>query len=146
MEVKARQEVELEAYSFHIQIEGRIFNELVYNHIIPAAIVYQNNLMENVKGLKEIYGAAYKKLAEGQLNIIESIGEHITAIKKKTDDMTEARRRANKLSNFTKKAQVYCNDVKPYFDEIRYHSDRLEKLVDNRLWPLTKYRELLYIK
>ncbi|NJB72535.1 glutamine synthetase [Saonia flava] len=146
VEVKARQEVELEAYSFHVQIEGRVFNELVYNYIIPAAIAYQNELMKNVKGLKEIYGAAYKKLVEGQLNIIESIGEHVNAIKKKTDDMTEARKKANKLSDLNKKAQVYCNDVKPYFDEIRNHSDRLEKLVDNQLWPLTKYRELLYIK
>ncbi|PCJ98454.1 MAG: glutamine synthetase type III [Flavobacteriaceae bacterium] len=146
VEVKARQDVELEAYSFHVQIEGRVFNELVYNHIIPAAITYQNQLMQNVKGLKEIYGAAYKKLAEGQLNIIESIGEHITEIKKKTDHMTQARKKSNSLLDLNKKAFAYCNDVKPYFEEIRSHSDALEKLVEDQLWPLTKYRELLFVK
>ncbi len=145
VEVKARQEVELEAYSFHIQIEGRVFNELVYSHIIPAAITYQNQLMENVMGLKEIYGTVYKKLADGQLNVIESIGEHITEIKKKTDNMTEARKRANSLKDLNKKASAYCNNVKPYFDEIRYHADALERLVEDQLWPLTKYRELLFV-
>lgn len=145
VEVKARQEVELEAYSFHVQIEGRVFNELVYNHIIPAAITYQNQLIENVMGLKEIYGVVYKKLADGQLNIIESIGEHITEIKKKTDNMTEARKRANSLTNLNKKASAYCNNVKPYFDEIRHHADALERLVEDQLWPLTKYRELLFV-
>lgn len=145
VEVKARQEVELEAYGFHVQIEGRVFNELVYNHIIPAAITYQNQLIENVIGLKEIYGAVYKKLADGQLNIIESIGEHITEIKKKTDNMTEARKRANSLTDLNKKASAYCNNVKPYFDEIRYHADALERLVEDQLWPLTKYRELLFV-
>lgn len=89
VEIKARQEVELEAYVFKIQIEGRMYNELVYNYIIPSAISYQNKLIKNVSGLKEIYGAAHQKFAEGQLNIIESIAEHIMAIKLKTDDMTK---------------------------------------------------------
>ena len=146
VEVRARQEVELEAYILQTQIEGRIFNEISYNHIIPSVVEYQNILIENVIGLKEIYGAAYKKISDGQLAIIEQIGEHITEIKKKTDAMTEARKRANAIKESNKKAFAYSENVKPYFEEIRYHCDKLEQLVDNQLWPLTKYRELLFTK
>ncbi|MEA1787017.1 glutamine synthetase III [Arenibacter sp. GZD96] len=146
IEVKARQEVELETYIFQLQIEGRVFNELVYNHIIPAAVAYQNNLITNVNGLKEIYGAAHKKMSDAQLGIIEQISEHLAILKKNTDAMTDARKAANVLTDSHKKAFAYCENVKPYFDEIRYHCDKLEQLVDNQLWPLTKYRELLLIK
>ncbi len=146
VELKARQDVELGAYIFHIQIEGRVLGEMVYNHIIPAAIRYQNLLLENVGGLKEVYGAAHKKVAESQLNLLEQVGEHIVEIKKLTDEMTDARKRANGLSTIDKKAQAYCNNVKPYFDTIRDQSDKLEKLVADDLWPFTKYRELLFTK
>lgn len=146
IEVKARQEVELEAYILHVQIEGRVLNELVYSHIIPAAIEYQNTLIQNVLGLKEIYGAAHKKLSEGQSNIIELMAEHMVTLKRKTDAMTDARKKANKLTDSHKKAFAYAENIKPYFDEIRYHCDKLEQLVDNQVWPLTKYRELLFIK
>jgi glutamine synthetase len=146
VELKAHQEVELGAYIFHIQIEGRVLGEMVYNHIIPAAIRYQNVLLENVSGLKEVYGAAHKKVAETQLNILEQIGEHIMEIKKLTDEMTDARKRANGLSTAHKKAQAYCDNVKPYFDAIRAQSDKLEKLIADDLWPFTKYRELLFGK
>jgi glutamine synthetase len=145
-EVRARQEVELEAYILHLQIEGRVLNELVYNHVVPATIEYHNKLIKNVLGLKEIYGAAHKALSNAQLSIIEQIAEHMAELKKKTDAMTEARKKANKLTDSHKKALAYCNDVKPYFEEIRIHCDKLEQLVDNQSWPLTKYRELLFIK
>lgn len=146
VELKAHQEVELEAYIFRIQIEGRVLGEMVYNHIIPAALRYQNLLLENVKGLKDVYGAAYNKVAESQLNILEHIGEYIVEIKKQTDEMTATRKRANALSTINKKAQAYCNNVKPHFDAIREQSDKLEKLISDDLWPLTKYRELLFAK
>jgi len=146
VEVKARQEVEIEAYILHVQIEGRVLSELVYGHIIPAAIEYQNTLIKNVLGLKEIYGAVHKKLSDGQSNIIEQMGEHLVTLKKKTDTMNEARKKANKLSDRHKKASAYAENIKPYFDEIRYHSDKLEQLIDDKIWPLTKYRELLFIK
>ncbi len=145
IEVKARHEVELEAYILHIQIEGRVLNELVYNTIIPTAIEYQNKLIKNVMGLKDIYGAAHKGLSEGQLTIIETIAEHLVDLKKKTDIMVDARKSANKLTDTSKKAEAYCDNVLPYFDEIRYHCDRLERLIDDQLWPLTKYHELLFI-
>jgi len=146
IEVKARQEVELEAYILHLQIEGRILNELVYSQIIPAAITYQNNLIKNVLGLKEIYGAAHKKLTEGQSNIIEKIAEHIVSLKYKTDAMTAARKKANQSTDTYKKAYAYTENVKSYFDEIRKESDALEEMIDDQIWPLTKYRELLFIK
>ena len=146
VELKAHQEVEFAAYVMHIQIEGRILGEMVYTHILPAAIRYQNILLENINNLKEVYGAAHKKVAESQLNILEQIGEHMVEIKNLTDDMTEARKRANGLSTINKKAQAYCDNVKPYFDSIRFHSDKLEKLVADDLWPFAKYRELLFAK
>ncbi len=145
-EVKARQEVDLETYILQTQIEGRVFNELVNNHIIPAAITYQNKVIENVRGLKEIYGAAYKKMAEGQLSIIEEITTHLTATKMKSVAMTEARKKANAQTDINKKASAYCDKVRPYFGDIRYHCDKLEQLVEDETWPLVKYRELLSIK
>ena len=146
VEVKARQEVELESYIMHVQIEGRVLHELVYNFIIPAAIGYQNKLIKNVMGLKDIYGAAYKELSEGQLAMIAEIGEHLAALKKMTDAMTDARRVANKLKGSHKKAKAYEEEVKSHFDEIRYHADKLEQLIEDQDWPLTKNRELLFIK
>ncbi|NNL03386.1 MAG: glutamine synthetase type III, partial [Eudoraea sp.] len=145
-EVEARHEVELETYILQTQIEGRVFNDLVYSYIIPSAIEYQNKIVKNVLGLKEIYGAAHKKLSEGHLTLIEQIGEHMVEIKKNTDDMTNARKVANNLKDLNKKAFAYCDNVRPYFDKIRYHCDKLEQLIDDQSWPLTKYRELLYIK
>lgn len=146
VELKAHKEVELGAYIFHIQIEGRVLGEMVYNHIIPAAVKYQNMLLENISGLKEVYGAAHKKTAEVQLNILEQIGEHIVEIKRLTDEMADARKRANGMSVVDKKAQAYCNNVKPYFEKIREHSDALEKLIADEFWPFTKYREMLFSK
>ncbi len=146
MELNARQEVELEAYVFHIQIEGRVLGEMVYNHIIPAAINYQNGLLKNILGLKDVYGAAHKTMAMPQSNILERIGNHIIEVKKLTDAMIDARKRANAMTTIDKKAKAYCDDVKPYFDEIRQHCDKLERLIADELWPFTKYRELLFAK
>ncbi|MEP5615861.1 MAG: glutamine synthetase III, partial [Flavobacteriaceae bacterium] len=146
VELNAHQEVELETYIFYVQIEGRVLGEMVYNHIVPAAIRYQNILLENIKGLKDVYGAAHKKVAESQLNILEQIGEYIMEIKKLTDEMSAARKRANGLSTTNRKAQAYCTNVKPYFETIRERSDKLEKLISDDLWPFTKYRELLFAK
>ena len=146
IEVRARQEVELETYILQTQIEGRVFNELVYNYIIPTALNYQNQLIKNVGGLKDIYAEGYRELAGSQLEIIEALSLHMGEVKKITDKMTEARKTANNLKNVTKKAHSYCDIVRPYFDEIRYHCDKLEQLVDDKSWPLAKYRELLFIK
>jgi len=146
VEMSARQEVDLENYILQTQIEGRVFNELVNTHIIPAAITYQNKVIENVKGLKEVFGASYKKMAEGQLAILEQLSTHLGATKSKSEAMIEARKKANAVQDVHKKAMAYCNEVKPYFNDIRYHCDKLEQLVDDQSWPLAKYRELLFIR
>ena len=146
VEVEARYEIEVEEYIMHIQIEGRVLGDIARNHIVPTAVKYQNVLIENVKGLKEIYGAGFKKLAKEQLNLIEEISSHIEAINSNVTKMTNERKKANNLNDLDKKSHAYCFNVKPLFDDIRYHCDKLELLVDDELWPLTKYRELLFTK
>ncbi|WP_445381594.1 glutamine synthetase III family protein [Robiginitalea sp. IMCC43444] len=145
-EVRARKEVELETYILQTQIEGRVLSELVYNKLIPASISYQNSLLQNIHGLKEVYGAAHKKLAAAQLNILEACAEHLQQLKEKTDAMTEARKVANATKKVEEKAVRYCESVLPYFGEIRYHADRLERLLSDECWPMAKYRDLLFIK
>ncbi len=146
VEVKARHEVDLETYILQTQIEGRVFNELVNTQIIPAAIAYQNKVISNIRGIKEIYGSGYQQHAEAQLSILEEISGHLAATLKKSEAMTEARKKANSEKDIRKKAKAYCHEVRPYFEDIRYHCDKLEQLVDDRDWPLAKYRELLFIR
>ena len=145
-EIKARKEVELETYILQTQIEGRVLSELVYHHIIPATVAYQNTLLQNVLGLKEVYGAAHKKVTEAQLEILEQMADHLQAVKLKTDKMTEARKRANAMQDLNQRAVSYCESVLPYFEVIRNHCDRLERLVADTHWPLPRYRDLLFIK
>ena len=146
IEVEARYEIELEEYTKKIQIEGRVLGDLSQNHVIPTAIRYQNTLIENVKGLKEIFGADYENIGKEQISLIKQISGHIEGINTKVDEMTEARKLANGLTDAQKMAEAYCNKVKPYFEVIRNHCDKLELLVDNKNWTLTKYRELLFTK
>ena len=146
VEVESRYEIELEEYVKKIQIEGRILGDIARNHVVPTAIRYQNVLIENVKGLKEIFGASFEKIAKEQISLIKEISEHIEGINAKVEAMTEERKKANALTNTEKMAAAYCDKVKPYFEEIRYHADKLELLVDDELWTLTKYRELLFTK
>ncbi|WP_298760421.1 glutamine synthetase III [uncultured Psychroserpens sp.] len=146
IESEARYEIEMEEYVLRIQIEGRVLGDIARNHVVPTAVRYQNILIDNVKGLKEIYGSSFKTLAKEQLNLIEEISSHIEGINSNVTKMTEERKKANAIENLEKKADAYCFNVKPLFDDIRYHCDKLELLVDDELWPLTKYRELLFTK
>jgi glutamine synthetase len=146
VELEARHEIELEDYAMRIQIEGRILGDIARNHVIPTAVRYQNILIENVEGLKHIYNEDFKKHSNEQLELIEEISEHIAKINSGVKAMIEARKVANKIGDSEERAFAYCDDVKPYFDEIRYHCDKLELLVDDELWPLTKYRELLFTR
>ena len=146
VEVESRYEIELEEYVKKIQIEGRVLGDIARNHVVPTAIRYQNVLIENVKGLKEIFGASFEKIAKEQISLIKEISEHIEGINTKVEAMTEERKKAIALTNTEKMAAAYCDKVKPYFEEIRYHADKLELLVDDELWTLTKYRELLFTK
>ncbi|PZD79646.1 glutamine synthetase III [Mesonia sp. K7] len=146
VEVLARHEIAVEEYAMRIQIEGRVLGDIARNHVIPTAIKYQNILIKNVKGLKEIFGAEFKKYAQEQLSLIEQISTHIEKINSGITDMIEERKKANKIMDSEKRAFAYCDNVKPYFEVIRYHCDKLELLVDDEIWPLTKYRELLFTK
>jgi glutamine synthetase len=146
VEVEARYEIELEEYTKKIQIEGRVLGDISLNHVIPTAIRYQNTLIENVKGLKEIFGTEFEKIAKEQIRLIKEISIHIEGINSKVEEMTNARKKANALSDAQEMADAYCNKVKPYFEVIREHCDKLELLVDDEIWTLTKYRELLFTK
>src|SRR5690554_993447 len=144
VESLSRYEIEMEEYVLHIQIEGRVLGDIARNHVVPTAVRYQNMLIENVKGLKEIYGKDFKKFAKQQMTLIEEISGHIESINSNVTKMINERKTANHIEDIDKKADAYCNKVKPLFNEIRYHCDKLELLVDDELWPLTKYRELLF--
>ncbi|WP_224484775.1 glutamine synthetase III family protein [Robertkochia aurantiaca] len=145
-EVKARHEIELEEYAMKVQIEGRVLGDIARNHVIPTAIKYQNTLIDNVEGLKEIFSDRFKELAGEQLDLIEAISTHIAEINSRINKMINERREANKIEEAQERADAYCTKVLPYFDEIRYHCDKLELLVDDDIWPLTKYRELLFTR
>jgi glutamine synthetase len=146
-EILARYEIKLESFAKKMQIESRVMGDLAKNHIIPTAIRYQNLLVENTKGLKDVLDSkSYIKLSRNQLQTIKDISEHIASIKENIDWMVEERRKANRMENTEKTAHTYNKRIKPYFETIRYHVDKLELLVDDKLWTLPKYRELLFIK
>ncbi|MFN3556161.1 MAG: glutamine synthetase III [Bacteroidales bacterium] len=146
-ELEARWEIRHENYAKVIQIESRVLADLAGNHIIPTAIRYQNILVENVKGLKEILSEEqFNKQAELQRYIIGKISEHIISIREDVKNMIEQRKEANSIEHAGERATFYCNVVKPYLEQIRYHVDKLEVLVDDEMWTLPKYREMLFIK
>ena len=145
IEIEARYEIELEEYTKKIQIESRVLADISRNHVVPTAIIYQNTLLENTKNLKEIFGENFKNIAKEQLELIMTISNHITEINALVTKMTDQRKNANKQTGL-KSAELYCSKVKPFFEEIRYHCDKLETMVDDNLWPLTKYRELLFTR
>ena len=146
VETEARFEIEIEEYTLKIQIESRVLGDIAGNHIVPTAVKYQNMLIENVKGLKEIFGKDFENHASQQILLIKGISGHIEAIHSKVEEMINARKKANNVKDAMKKAELYCNEVKPFFEEIRYHCDKLELMVDDEIWPLTKYRELLFTR
>ena len=146
VEIEARYEIEIEEYTLRIQIESRVIGDIAGNHIIPTAVRYQNMLIKNVSGLKEIFGNDFEKYASEQILLIKKISSHIEVIHAKVDAMIAARKKANALKDPVEKAFEYCNTIKPFFEEIRYHCDKLEIMVDDEIWPLTKYRELLFIR
>jgi len=146
-ELESRYEMKLEKYIKKVQIEARVMGDLAINHILPTAILYQNRLIENARGLKEVLDSkSFVKLSKNQLNAIKYISNHISAIKENVEAMIEARKKANVIDEAYDKAIAYRDTVMIYFDDIRYHVDKLEFLVDNELWPLPKYRELLFIR
>jgi glutamine synthetase len=143
-ELEARHEIQLESYIKKIQIEARVIGDLASTYILPPAIKYQNVLIENIKGLKEL--GMDESAYSSQMQIAQKISEHVSVIGTKVKEMIEARKVANGIEDTREKAIKYCDDVKKHFDEIRYHVDKLELLVDDELWELPKYRELLFLR
>ncbi len=144
-EVEARYEVLNETYVKKLQIEARVIGDICLNHVIPAAVRYQNLLIENVKGVKEIFGDEYKTLCESEFSTMKKISSYINNITKDVEDLVEERKKANKITDIAERAKVYSKDVKSQMDKVRYSADHLEMLVDDEMWPLPKYRELLFI-
>ena len=144
-ELEARHEIELEKYIKKVQIESRVMGELATSHILPPAIRYQNLLAGNIRGLKDI--GLKEDAYANQKQILDKISEHINKTSDLVEKMIEARKKCNKISNSREKAIAYCTQVKEkFFDEIRYHVDKLELLVDDREWYLPKYREILFLR
>jgi len=145
IELEARHEIELEKYVKKVQIEARIMGELCTSHILPPAFKYQNTLIQNIIGIKEI--GLKEPAFSNQKQILEKISEHISQISEQVSKMIEARKKANALTDSRAKAIAYCDDVKgAFFDQIRYHVDKLEVLVDDSEWLLPKYREILFLR
>jgi glutamine synthetase len=146
-ELEARHEIHLHNYTLKVQIESRVAGDLARNHIVPVAIAYQNRLIENVRGLREVLPADKAKTAcSTQLALIEEISERISAVVSMVEAMIEARKKANAIDGQRERAIAYCDEVKPYLDRIRYQCDKLELLVDDSAWPLPKMRELLFTR
>jgi glutamine synthetase len=146
-ELHARNEVKWETYTKKIQIEARVLGDLAMNHIIPVATRYQSSLLDNVYKLKSLYEPAkFERLAAEKLHLIEEIEAYVDAVQTMVGLMIEARKVANRIENEREKAVAYHDTVAPYFEKIRYNIDKLELIVDNEMWPLPKYRELLFIR
>jgi len=146
-ELEARVEIELEKYQMQIQIESRMCGELSTNYIIPSALRYQKVLIDNAKGINDLFPkASATKATKVQLELITEISERVEEIKTMVDSMVEERRKANRIEDASKRAAAYCDKVKPYMEKIRYHTDKLELIVDDEMWPLPKLREILFTR
>ncbi|MBX2982211.1 MAG: glutamine synthetase III [Flavobacteriales bacterium] len=146
-ELNARHEIELHSYTLKIQIESRVCADMATNHVLPAAVHYQNRLLQNVRGLLDVLGEEEgEKASRTQLELVRKISTHMEQLRSLSVAMTNARKAANVLTDEREKAIAYCDTVKPFLDRIRYHSNKLELLVDDELWPLPKMRELLFTR
>ena len=147
VELEARNEVKWETYTKKVQIESRCFGDMALNHIIPVATKYQNMLLDNVYKIKSLFPHEKgEKIAAQDMTMIENMAEHMQFIKDKVQEMIEARKVANKIESQREKAIAYHDTVVPYLESIRYHINKLELMVDDEMWPLPKYRELLFIR
>ncbi|AZQ62488.1 glutamine synthetase type III [Flammeovirga pectinis] len=143
-EVDARHEIRLENYTMKMQIESRVMADLALNHIAPTALRYQSILIENVKGMKDI---GLGDETEETMITIKKLAKHLNQVKRLANEMTQERKRINTIEDVEEKAIAYCDDIKKkYFEDLRWHVDKLETMVDDEMWPLPKYRELLFLR
>lgn len=146
-ELHGRVEVEYEKFIKKVQIESRVLGDLAINHIVPVAIKYQTMLLKNVSLMRDIFSnSEFEDMSKGRIELIKEIGLRISTIKSMVYEMTEARKKANVIESSAEKAEAYDKSVFPFLDQIRYHIDKLELVVDNEEWPLPKYRELLFVR
>jgi glutamine synthetase len=146
-ELESRVEVEYEKFIKKVQIQARVLGDLAINHIVPTAINYMTSLLNNVKGLREVFSdIEFERLAGARKEVIITISDHISSIKRLVNELIDERRKANIIPGSYERALAYERKVKPYLEEIREHIDKLELIVDNEIWPLPKYRELLFTR
>jgi glutamine synthetase len=146
-ELKARKDIRLEQYAKRTQIESRVLGDLALNHIIPTAIKYQNTLLENISQLKNIYPEdEFNKMAQHQMDTVKRIANHINEIRNNVVNMINERKEANQIEDPKTKALAYEQKIASYFHDIRYHSDKLEIIIDDEIWPFPKYREMLFTR
>ena len=144
-EVEARFEILNETYVKKLQIEARVIGDICLNHVIPAAVKYQNLLIENVKGMKEVFGESYLEVCQSELKTLQKISKYINDISNDVEALVESRKKANRIEDIAQRAKVYSHEVKDMMDKVRYSADHLEMIVDDEMWPMPKYRELLFI-
>jgi len=145
-ELESRHEIRVETYIKKLQIEARVLGDLAINHVVPTALLYQNLLIDNVRGLKELFPPSeYDILAETQLQSIRKISDHIRNIRQMTKALVERRKEVNKIVDIVERASIYSKEINNMMEEVRYHIDKLELIVDDKQWPLPKYRELLFL-
>lgn len=145
-ELEARNDIKWETYIKKVQIEARIFGDLAINHIIPIATRYQSSLIDNVHKLKDIFGDEALDLSAENMKLIRDISTHTKNITAKVNEMIESRKKANRIEDLREKAISYHDMVEPYLFDIREDIDKLEMIIDDEIWPLPKYRELLFIR
>ena len=143
-ELLARQEIEFEKYVLRIQIEARLIGDLTQNHVIPAVVNYQNRLIQNIEGLTSIFGSETEIGTHAQRSLLSDLSIHLNKMQELSREMLENRKEANKIEDIQQKAEAYRDNVKTYFDQIAYHTDKLEVLVDDEIWPFPKIREMLF--
>ena len=143
-ELEARNEVKWETYTKKVQIEGRVIGRMAINHIIPAALAYQTKLLKNITAMKEVFADNYSAMAGVSMGLVTNISELVTDLRQQVDAMVEARKKANAIEDEYKKALAYHEIAESLFP-LRKTIDKLEEIVDNDMWPLPKYRELLFI-
>jgi glutamine synthetase len=143
-EVEARFEILNETYVKKLQIEARILGDICLNHVIPAAVRYQNVLIENVKGMKDIFGDAYLSYCSAEVETLKKISAYINNVSMDVEELVEARKVANRVEDIAQRAKMYSHKVKDMMDQVRLSADNLEMLIDDEVWPLPKYRELLF--
>ena len=142
--MEARYEVFNELYVKKLQIEARIIGDICLNHVIPAAVSYQNILVKSIQGSKDVFGDEYKTLCRADMDTYKKISTHVNQLSSDVASLVDARKKANKVENMAERAKLYSTEVLGYMMKVRKSADYLEMLVDDELWPLPKYRELLF--